>query len=424
MKRYGDYTRKLLYDGTARASLGLDLYDMKWTIEDELIQLRGKFYYFGRDPMGGGYLEEDEIEFFLKAACLSYIPYDTAGYAYIKEKLGGASVADHRYATVLRKLTYMGIRLDERDRARLHALLVSQETGKMTLDHAGLAAVCLRLHSAVEGLLLSRGRLHTMGLSKTYGEYLAAVCGCIKEKGLREIDLSSFLPAYEPLSLSEADRKYLDDLFEEQAFPALYEYELSTEEFSLVDARKMTSFLTSAEHDIRVGDRLMLTCDNIGIAAEITGARRYRDHTELPPVRYGFGLGSDAPCEQGGLLLADFRVDEVHALSDTFTVLCHARELELAAKADEIYLARRDRGIYRYVSYSSEFLLGDCEGGRTLVAVSKKPGELTLSADSLLFAMEEGIPSIPSREEIRNGYFRDEDYRDGVYLMRLTVKKN
>ena len=401
MERYGDYTQRMLYDSTARGSLRIDLYDMKWTIEDELIQLRAKFYYFGRDPMGGGYLEDDEIEFFLKAACLSYIPYDTAGYAYIKEKLGGASVADYRYATVLRKLTYMGIRLDERDRARLHALLVSQETGKMTLDHAGLAAVCLRLHSAAEGLLLSRGRLHSIGLGETYGEYLEAVCDAIKEKGLREIDLAPFLPEYEPLSLSDADRKYLDDLFSWQAFPAVYEYELNAEDFSLVDARRMTSFPLGAERDVRIGDRLLLTCDNIGIAAEITDLRH-------------------APGEGG--LLAEFRVDEVHELHNTFTVLCHEEDLDPAEEVGEVYLARRDRGIYRYVSYFSEFILKARKGERTLRGVSERPGELHLSAESLLAAMEEGIPSIPSREEIRNGCFRDEEDRDGIYLIHIKIK--
>ncbi len=431
MNQYDGYTQKMLYDGTARESLGIDLYDMKWTIEDELLRIRAKFYYFGRDPMGGGYLENDEVEFFLKAACLSYIPYDTAGYAYIKEKLGGASVADYRYETVLRKLTYMGIRPDERDRARLHALFVSQETGKTALDHAGLAAVCLRLHSAVEGLLLSRGRLHSMGLGETYGEYLKTVCNAIKEKGLCEIDLAPFLPEYEPLSLSDADREYLDRLFREQAFPALYEYELGEEEYGRVERRETTSFLVGGrDRDVRIGDKLFFLYDNIGMNAEVTGLRRYADYTELPNERYGFGIGSYNPYfydnesarERGGLVLADFRVGEAHRLHDTFTVLYHAHQLAGAEDASEIYLAKRDRGIYHHVGYSSEFVLKECMGGRTLYAVSPRPAEINLSREGLLSSMEEGIPSIPTRAEIQNGCFRDEDYEDGVYLIRLKIK--
>ena len=428
--KYSDYITTLTYNATARCSLRIDLYDMKNTIESELMFME-RFYHFRRLPLYDGYDAEYEAKFFLNAACLCYIPYDTVGYEYIREKLGGESVVEYRYGNVMKKLKYMGIILDEADKKKLHDLFASQETGVFRLDAAGIAALYLRVRTAVEGECLSLRRgVASLLLSKAFTAKIKELAEVALENSLETIDINEYLPKYELYTLYGKDTEYLDFLFEAQSFPELYEYEISIEDFAKVNKNQMTSYMLGAKDKAaKIGDKITLTYDNMQMSGEITGIRNYRSYLEIPAEKYGFGVGTYNPyfydnetvMKNGGVLLADFKIEQTTKTSDVFTAYYHAYELEGVEDLKELCLVKRDMGIYAHVGYSSEFILKECGGGRTIRGISHKPAELNISKEGLLRAMEAGIPSIPSRKEIENGCFSEKDYKDCVWLIRLEI---
>jgi hypothetical protein len=195
--KYGKYETTLLYNSTARASLRIDLYDMKNTLEDECMFMKFSMYRFKGLPLYDYYRDDEyEMKFFLKAAFLCYIPYDTAGYEYIKrEWLGGESLVDYRYKNVMKKLKYMGIILDESDSEKLRYLFASQEGTVFKLDPVGIAALALRLRTALEGEFLSKyNGMVSLRFSKAFSAKIAEIASVAVEQRLEEIDISEYLP--------------------------------------------------------------------------------------------------------------------------------------------------------------------------------------------------------------------------------------
>ncbi len=431
--KYGRYHQRMMYDRTARGSLRIDLYDMKNTIEDEIFFMESSMYRFRGLPLYEGYSDDQyKLKFFLSAAAMCYIPYDTVGYAYIQEKLGEKSLVAYRYENVMRKLSYMGILLDDADQKALYNLFATQETNVFRLDAAGIAALALRVRTAIEGESYSaRGCVASLLLSKAFKAKIDEIAQVASLGDLTEMDISEYLPKY-TYTLYGKDADYLDFLFEEQSFPALYRYEVSMDEYVKVANKQITSVLLHAkDKDAKVGDKITIGYDNLQISAEITRIRHYADYTELPHEAYGFGIGTKNPYfydnestrEHGGLTLADFAMDERHETSETFTVLYHAHQLADYPDAKELYLIKKERDVYMHVSYSSPFLLKECRGGRTVRAVSPKPPELIGSKQELLSKMEDGIPSIPTRLEIENGCFSAEDYKNYLHFIHLKIEE-
>jgi len=433
--RFSQYGTTLLYDATARASLRTELYTIKNTIEGELISTETGIFHFGYNklPLYSGYSDdEDKFKFYLKAACLCYIPYDTAGYAYIREKLGSEPVAEYRCKNILRKLKYMGIHLEGMEEVRLYEILAAQQTNVFQLDAAGLAGLCLRVRTALEGKIWAdRGFIPSLTLSKAYSKIMDEIAAVACENRLEEMDISPYLPPYPAYTLTDKDKEYLDYLFDNQAFPEVYEYKLRMEEYIRVAQGKTSSYLLGPkDKTAKKGDRLILTYDNLQLSAEITGTEHYGDYIELPAEKYGFNIGTYNPYfydnttvrEQGGLTLADFRVTEQRKIHDTFTVLYRAHQLEGAEAPKALYLVRKEHDIYMHAGYSSEFILKECMGGPTIKAISPKLPRLAGSKEDLLGQMDADIPSIPTRKEIENGFFTDADFNNFVYLFKLEIQ--
>jgi len=251
------------------------------------------------------------------------------------------------------------------------------------------------------------------------------------EHDLEEMDISEYLPKRERREFYAKDKEYIDYLFEAQSFPELYEYKVGIDEYVKVANKQTTSYMLGwKDKNARVGDKITITYDNVQISAEITRLRNYPDYLSLPSEKYGFNIGTYNPYfydnytvkEHGGVTLADFAVDERYKVHDVFTVNYWEHQLKGFEDAKEIYLIRKETDVYMHVSYSSEFILKECMGGRTIKAVSNKPGELKGSMKEIFAAMENGVPSIPTRKEIENGCFKEEDYKNYVYLIKLKVK--
>ena len=63
--KYGKYETTLLYNSTARASLRIDLYDMKNTLEDECMFMKFSMYRFKGLPLYDYYRDDEyEMKFF------------------------------------------------------------------------------------------------------------------------------------------------------------------------------------------------------------------------------------------------------------------------------------------------------------------------------------------------------------------------
>ena len=433
--KYGKYETTLLYNSTARASLRIDLYDMKNTLEDECMFMKFSMYRFKGLPLYDYYRDDEyEMKFFLKAAFLCYIPYDTAGYEYIKrEWLGGESLVDYRYKNVMKKLKYMGIILDESDSEKLRYLFASQEGTVFKLDPVGIAALALRVRTALEGEFLSKyNGMVSLRFSKAFSAKIGEIASVAVEQRLEEIDISEYLPKYEPRGLYGKDEDYLDFLFEAQSFPEVYEYKVGIDEYVKVSNKQTTSYmLGSMDKHARVGDKITITYDNVQISAEITRLRNYPDYISLPNEKYGFNIGTYNPYfydnytvkENGGVTLADFEIDERHKVHNVFTVNYWEHQLAGFEDAKEIYLIRKESDVYMHVSYSSEFILKDCMGRRTIKAVSPGLPDLACSKESLFSKLEDGVPCIPTRKEIENGCFKEEELKDGVKIIKLEIKE-
>ena len=433
--KYLDYETTLSYDGTARESLRRRLYDTYNTLEDESMFTSHKMYRFRRLPLYNHFSDDEyKMKFFLTAAFLCYIPYDTEGYEYIKQEwLGGESVAEYRYKNVMDKLKYMGILLDGEDSESLRYVFEAQEGTVFRLDAAGIAALALRVRTALEGEFLSKyNSVPSLLLSKALSAKIDEIAAFALEHNLDKMDIAEYLPKRERREFYAKDKEYIDFLFEAQAFPEVYEYKVGIDEYCKIASGKTTSYMLGwKDKHAKVGDKITVTYDNMQISAEITRLRNYPDYISLPSEKYGFNIGTYNPYfydnytvkENGGVTLADFEVKERHKTCDVFTVNYWAHQLKGFEDAKEIYLIGKEKDIYSYVGYSSEFILKECMGGRTIKALSKKPGELEGSMKEIFSAMEEGVPSIPTRKEIENGCFKEEDYKNYVYLIRLEVKE-
>ena len=433
--KYNDYERTLTYNGTARESLRLRLYDTWETLEIESSFTSHKMYCFKRLPLYDHFSDDEyKMKFFLESAFLCYIPYDTEGYEYIKEEwLGGGSVAEYRYKNVMNKLKYMGIALDEEDSEKLRYVFEAQEGTVFRLDASGIAALALRVRTALEGESFSKyNNIASLSLSKAFSAKIDEIAAFAIEHDLEEIDIAEYLPKRERREFYAKDKEYIDSLFEAQAFPEVYEYKVGIDEYVKIAKRQTTSYMLGwKDKNARLGDKITIMYDNVQISAEITRLRNYPDYISLPNEKYGFNIGTYNPYfydnstvkEHGGVTLADFTIDERHRVRDVFTVNYWAHQLEGFEDAKEIYLIRKETDVYSYVGYSSEFILKECMGGRTIKAVSQKPGELKGSMVDILSDMEAGVPSIPTRKEIENGCFKEDDYKNYVYLIRLEVKE-
>ena len=167
--KYNDYQTTLTYNGTARESLRRRLYDTWETLEMESNFTAHKMYRFNRLPLYNHFSDDEyKMKFFMTAAFLCYIPYDTEGYEYIKQEwLGGESVVEYRYKNVMNKLKYMGILLDEEDSQNLRYVFEAQESTVFRLDAAGIAALALRVRTALEGESFSKhNNVASLSLSK------------------------------------------------------------------------------------------------------------------------------------------------------------------------------------------------------------------------------------------------------------------
>lgn len=432
---YSSYCTTLLHNKLAQYTLRVSPYDLYTTIEEFLLYLEQGVSPFGYRnlPLYSGHSDSrQEFIFYLRAACLSYIPCDTAGAAYITEKLNGESLPVYRCKNALQQLKYMGIHLDGAEETKLYEVFAAQETNVFRLDPAGLAGLCLRVHSAVVCKLLDeRGFVPVIIFSKNFGKVMEAIAKEATAKQLEQMDISDFLPQHS-YTLTEDGRKSVDKVFARQAFPALYSYNVSTDEYVRLSNQELNCYLLGArDKNIKVGDKIIAICDNLQISAEITELRHYADYTELPHIQYGFGQTGYNPYirdnfttrENGGLTLAFFKPDERQKIHNTFTTLYLAYQLEGFEDAAELYLVRRELDIYMHVSYSSEFLLKECLGGPTIRAISPKPAQLVSSKADLLCQLEPGIPSIPTRKEIENDCFSQEDYENNLYVIKLNIQR-
>ena len=432
--KYNDYQTTLTYNGTARESLRRRLYDTWETLEMESHFTAHKMYRFNCLPLYNHFSDDEhKMKFFMTAAFLCYIPYDTEGYEYIKQEwLGGESVVEYRYKNVMNKLKYMGILLDEEDSQNLRYVFESQESTVFRLDAAGIASLALRVRTALEGESFSKhNNVASLSLSKAISAKINEIAEFACEHELEEIDIAEYLPKRERREFYAKDKEYIDSLFEAQAFPEVYEYKVGIDEYVKIAKKQTTSYMLGwKDKNAKVGDKITVTYDNIQISAEIKRLRNYPDYISLPNEKYGFNIGTYNPYfydnytvkENGGVTLADFEIDEVHKTCDVFTVNYWEHQLRGFEDAKAIYLIRKETDIYSHVGYSSEFILKECMGGRTIKAVSKKPGELKGSMEDIFSAMEDGVPSIPTRKEMENGCFREEDYKNYVYLIRLEIE--
>ena len=433
--KYSNYITTLMYDSTARISLRIRLYDMWETLEDEYMFMEHSMYRFKRLPLYDYYGDHEyEMKFFLKVPFMCYIPYDTEGYEYIKKEwLGGESLVDYRYKNVIKKLKYMGILLDDDGCEKLRYVLTSQEGTVFRLDPSGIAALALRVRTALEGEFFSKHNgIASLSLSKAFSAKINEIASFACEHNLEKMDISEYLPKRERREFYAKDKEYIDSLFEAQSFPEVYEYKVGIDEYEKVSNKQTTSYmLGSRDKHAKVGDKITITYDNVQISAEINRLRNYPDYISLPNEKYGFGIGTYNPYfydnytvkEHGGVTLADFKIDERHKVRDVFTVNYWEHQLAGFEDAKEIYLIRKERDVYMHVSYSSEFILKDCMGRRTIRAVSKKPAELKGSLQEIFRAMEDGVPSIPTRKEMENGCFKEEDYKNYVHLIKLEIKE-
>lgn len=433
--KYLDYKSTLTYNGTARESLRRRLYDTWETLESESGFTSQKMYRFKRLPLYDHFSDDEyKMEFFVTAAFLCYIPYDTEGYEYIKQEwLRGGSVAEYRYKNVINKLKYMGILLNGEDSEKLRYVFEAQESTVFRLDAAGIAALALRVRTALEGEFLSKyNSISSLLLSKALSAKIDEIAAFALEHNLEEMDIAEYLPKRERREFYVKDKEYIDSLFEAQAFPEVYEYKVSIDEYVKVANKQTTSYMLGwKDKNARVGDKITVTYDNMQISAEIKRLRNYPDYISLPDEKYGFNIGTYNPYfydnsaikDYGGVTLADFEVDEAHRTRDVFTVNYWAHQLRGFEDAKEIYLIRKETDVYTYVGYSSEFILKECMGGRTIKAVSNKPGELKGSMKEIFSSMEDSVPSIPTRKEIENGCVGGGDYKNYVYLIRLEVKE-
>lgn len=211
-----------------------------------------------------------------------------------------------------------------------------------------------------------------------------------------------------------------------------FEYKVSIGDYVKVAGGQMTSYMLGwKDKTAKVGDKITITYNNVQISAEITGLRNYPDYISLPNEKYGFGIGTYNPYfydnytvkEHGGVTLADFKVTESRKTSDVFTENYWEHQLKGHEDAKEIYLVRKERDVFMHVSEGSEFVMKECMGRRTIKAVAQKPAEFIGSSEELFAKMAEGVPSIPTRKEIGNGSVKEEDYENGVCLIKLTVKE-
>ena len=432
---YSGYQTTLMYNGTARSSLRIDLYDMKNTLEDECMFMELSMYRFKGLPLYDYYRDDEyEMKFFLKAAFLCYVPYDTVGYEYIKrEWLGGESVAEYRYKNIMSKLKYMGIALDEEGCEKLRYVLTSQEGTVFRLDPSGIAALALRVRTALEIDSFSKyGGIASLNISKAFSAKIKEIASVAVEHQLEEIDITEYLSKNEPYGLYGKDEDYIDFLFENQSFPEVYEYKVSISEYVKVAKGQTKSYmLGSRDKHAKVGDKIVIRYDNVQISAKITRLRNYPDYISLPNEKYGFDIGTYNPYfydnysaqEHGGITLADFVIDERKKVHNVFTVNYWEHQLRGFEDAKELYLVLKERDVYMHATYSSEFVLKECMGGRTIKAVSPKPPNTVDSKESIFGEIGEDVPCIPTRKEIENGCFKKEDYENYLYLVKLEIEE-
>ena len=365
MSVFNDYSRygtTLMYDGTARESLRIDLYDMKNTLEDECMFMEHSMYRFKGLPLYDYYRDDEyEMKFFLKTAFLCYVPYDTVGYEYIKrEWLGGESVAEYRYKNVMSKLKYMGILLDEEGAEKLRYVFTSQEGTVFRLDPAGIAALALRVRTALELESFSKyGGIASLNIAKAFSAKIGEIAAVAVEGQLEEIDISEYLPKNEPYGLYGKDEDYIDFLFAEQSFPEVYEYTVSIGEYVKVAKGQTKSYMLGAkDKHAKVGDRITIRYNNVQISAKIMRLRNYPDYISLPNEKYGFDIGTYNPYfydnytvkEHGGVTLADFKVDKRHKIHNVFTVNYWEHQLRGFEDAKELYLVLRECDVYMHAT--------------------------------------------------------------------------
>ena len=216
--------------------------------------------------------------------------------------------------------------------------------------------------------------------------------------------------------------KYDDDL-------RAWVYSVSQAELERIDTKKTVSYLLGArDADVRVGDKIAITCQNICFDGKIIGRRHYEDFVALPHEKYGFDISTYNPYffdnesakEAGGLTLADFVIVGKRKLHDSFSSLYHEHQLPEGVRA--LYLIERKRSVYEWAVASSEFVLTECISGRKLSFVTEADAVTLFSAEALADAMTEDIPTLPTRKEIANGCFSDADYQRGLTLIRLTLR--
>ena len=209
-----------------------------------------------------------------------------------------------------------------------------------------------------------------------------------------------------------------------------HEYNVSIEEYEKIANDLMTSYmLGSKDKNLKEGDVITIRYDNVRLRGKITGIRNYPDFISLPNEKYGFGIGTYNPYfydnsaikEHGGVTLADFKIIESDKIHDLFTVNYWEHQLNGFEDAKELYLVRKENNIFGHVELSSEFVLKECMGRRTIKGTSLGIPISICSKENLFTEMDESIPSIPTRKEIENGSFSKDDYCNNLLLIKLKI---
>lgn len=231
-------------------------------------------------------------------------------------------------------------------------------------------------------------------------------------------------------TLNKENKDNTDIMPKEQSLTYIHEYRVSIEEYEKIANNLITSYmLGSKDKNIKEGDIIAITCNNIQLKAVITQTRNYPDYISLPNEKYGFDIGTYNPYfydnstikEYGGVTLADFKIIESKKTHDLFTVNYWEHQLKGFEDAKQLYLVRKENNIFMHVSPSSKFILKECMGVRTIKGSSLGKPQLILSKENLFAEMDEIIPSIPTRKEIENGSFSKEDFDKHLLLIKLEI---
>lgn len=198
-KDYRDFISHVLYDMNLRRIMMTDIYNTKYYLNTEYMNLFAKGnarLYFLHFP----FALDSELEFYLYLDMLTYLPFEKLGYEYLNNKLvkENSSIIEFKFNKIMKILDEAKFDVDEKLKNNIKYFLNSYYNDIIEINIIGLSIILLRLfHRYVTIMNFNTFVGGSMGIHKKIDDILDKIVDEVNSKGLKEININNYLPEFD-----------------------------------------------------------------------------------------------------------------------------------------------------------------------------------------------------------------------------------